>query len=65
MSNKIVKAARCIINGKAVLMGYDSQGKEVFGIGIRAKSIVRWAMQGSRADLKRLRKEFAKWQRGQ
>jgi hypothetical protein len=65
MSNNIVKASRCIINDKAVLMGYDADGKELFGIGIRAKSIVRWARQGSRADLKRLVKEHAEWQRGQ
>ena len=63
MSN-IVTASRCIINGKAVLMGYDAQGKELFGIGIKAKSVVRWARQGvSIADLKRLRERFAEWQR--
>jgi hypothetical protein len=59
MSN-IAKASRCIINGKAVLMGFDAQGKELFGIGIHTKSAVRWALQGvSKSDLKRLRKEYA------
>ncbi len=63
MSN-IVTASRCIINGKAVLMGYDAQGKELFGIGINAKSVVRWAREGvMKADLKRLKKEYAEWQR--
>ena len=63
MSN-IVTASRCIINGKAVLMGYDAQGKELFGIGIKAKSVVRWARQGlSSADLKRLKKEYTEWQK--
>lgn len=60
--NNIVKAARCIINGKAVLMGFDAQGRELFGIGVHTKSVVRWAMQGvSKADLKRLKKEYAEW----
>lgn len=60
----IVKASRCIINSKAVLMGFDEQGRELFGIGVHAKSVVRWAMQGvSKADLKRLQKEYAEWQR--
>jgi hypothetical protein len=59
----IVKASRCIVNGKAVLMGFDTQGKELFGIGVRTKSVVRWAMEGvSKADLKRLKKEYAEWQ---
>lgn len=62
MSN-IVKAARCIIGGKAVLMGFDAKGRELFGIGIHTKSVVRWALQGvSNADLKRLKKEYADWQ---
>src|SRR5436190_1328036 len=58
----IVTASRCIINGKAVLMGFDAQGKELFGIGVRTKSVVRWAMEGvSKADLKRLKKQYAEW----
>lgn len=58
----IVKAARCIIGGKAVLMGFDAQGRELFGIGVHTKSVVRWAMQGvSNADHKRLKKEYAEW----
>ena len=45
-------------------MGYDAQGKELFGVGVRAKSIVRWAMEGvSKTDLKRLKKHFAEWQK--
>ena len=60
----IVKASRCIIHGKAVLMGFDAQDKELFGIGIRTKSVVRWAMAGvSKADLQRLKKEYADWQK--
>ena len=60
----IVKASRCIIDGKAVLMGYDAEDKELFGIGIKAKSVVRWAREGvSKADLKRLKERFAAWQR--
>ena len=60
----IVKASRCIIHGKAVLMGFDAQDKELFGIGIHTKNVVRWAMAGvSKADLKRLKKEYAEWQR--
>ena len=63
MSN-IVTASRCIINGKAVLMGFDAQGKELFGIGIHTKNVVRWAMNGvAKSDLKRLKKEHAEWQR--
>ncbi len=60
----IVKASRCIIGGKAVLMGFDNQDKELFGIGIQAKNVVRWAMAGvSKADLQRLKKEYADWQK--
>jgi hypothetical protein len=59
----IVRASSCIIHGKAVLMGYDAQDKELFGIGIRTKNVVRWAREGvSKADLKRLVKEYAECQ---
>lgn len=62
--SEIAKASRCIIGGKAVLMGFDAQDKELFGIGIQTKNVVRWAMAGvSKADLKRLKKEYADWQR--
>jgi hypothetical protein len=64
MELTIVTASRCIIHGKAVLMGFDAQGRELFGICIHTKSVVRWAMQGvSKSDLKRLRKEYAEWRR--
>lgn len=62
MSN-IVKASRCIINGKAVLMGFDAEGRELFGIGVCTKSVVRWALQSvSKSDLMRLKKEYGEWQ---
>jgi len=62
--SEIMKASRCIINGKAVLMGYNSQDREVFGMGVRTKNIVRWAREGvSKADLKRLKEQFAEWQK--
>jgi hypothetical protein len=64
MKPTIATASRCIIDSKAVLMGYDAQDRELFGIGIRSKSVVRWAMQGvSKSDLKRLKKEYAEWQK--
>jgi len=60
----IVKVARCIINCKAVLMGFDAQGKELLGIGVHTKNVVRWAREGvSKSDLKRLKKEYAEWQK--
>jgi len=65
MALEIVKASRCIFpGGKAVLMGYDANGKEVFGIGIKTKTVVRWCRAGvSRGDLKRLQREYAAWQK--
>ncbi len=64
MKPTIVTASRCIIDSKAVLMGFDAQGRELFGIGIHTKSVVRWAMQGvSKVDLKRLQKDYAEWQK--
>lgn len=59
----IVKAARCIFpEGKAVLMGYNAEGKEVFGLGIKAQSAHKWASQGvSKADLERVKREYDKW----
>lgn len=63
MSN-IMKASRCIIHGKAVLMGFDAQGKELFGIGVRTDNVVRWAREGvSKVDLKRLKTRFKEWQK--
>jgi len=60
--SRIAKAARCIIGGKAVLMGFDAQGRELFGIGVHTKSVVRWALQGvSNTDLKRLKRAYAEW----
>ena len=63
MSHRIVSTNRCIFPGpKAVLMGYDSDGKEAFGIPIKTKNIAAWTGQGTkRADLKRLRKDYDKF----
>ncbi len=66
----IVKAARAILpetserEARFVLFGYDKDGKCVFGIGHKARSVasgVRWARSGERADLKRVREEYADW----
>jgi hypothetical protein len=56
----IVKATRCIFpGGKAVLMGYDKDDKEVFGRVIKTKSVSKWAREGSpAADLKRIKEDY-------
>lgn len=66
---QIVKAARCILpGGRFALMGFDSAGKEVFGLGHRAKdaaSGIRWVRAGTgRADLQRIQREYAAWLKG-
>lgn len=59
----IVKAARCLINGKAVLMGYDKDNRELYGIGIDTKKPVAWACHGvSSTDLPRLQRDYANYQ---
>ena len=43
-------------------MGYDRDGKEVFGIGVKPTSVVKWAMQGvQKGDLARLLKAYVEW----
>jgi hypothetical protein len=60
---KIAKVSRCIFpGGKAVLMGYDRDGKEVFGIGVKPKSVVKWVMQGvQKGDVVRLMDAYVEW----
>ena len=60
---KIAKVSRCIFpGGKAVLMGYDRDGKEVFGIGVKTKSVVKWVLQGvQKGDTVRLMTAFVAW----
>ena len=60
---KIATVSRCIFpGGKAVLMGYDRDGKEVFGLGARTKNVVRWAMQGvQKGDTVRLLNAYVEW----
>lgn len=62
-NSKIAQASRCIFpGGKAVLAGHDRDGKFVFGIGIKTKSVVRWAMQGvQKGDLARLMNAYVEW----
>lgn len=50
----IVESNRCIINGTLVLMGYNSDGKEVFRMPIR-NSV------SSRKDLTTIRKAHDEW----
>ena len=63
MASSIVKVTRCIFpQGKAVLSGYDASGAFVFGLGVKAKSVARWAMQGvSKADKARVIREHEKF----
>ena len=60
---KIAKVSRCIFpGGKAVLMGYDRDGKEVFGLGVKTKSVVKWAMRGvQKGDTVRLMNAYVEW----
>lgn len=62
-AREIVKASRCIIQGKAVLMGFDADGKEVFGRGAKPKNIPDWCRQGSNADLKAIKADYAAYLR--
>jgi len=60
---EIATVSRCIFpGGKAVLMGYDRDGKEVFGLGVRTKNVVRWGMQGvQNGDFVWLMKAYVEW----
>jgi hypothetical protein len=60
---KIADISRCIFpGGKAVLMGYDHDGKEVFGIGIKTKDVVAWARKGvCKGDSARLMLAYVEW----
>jgi len=62
----IAYARRCIFpEGRFVLMGYNRAGKEVFGIGHKAKtpgSGIRWARSSSpKQDRERVQKAYDEW----
>jgi len=62
----IVKASRCIFpGGRFVLMGYNAEGREVFGLGHKAKNAssgIRWARSGSpEQDLAKVKKAYDEW----
>ncbi len=60
---KIAKVSRCIFpGGKAVLVGHDRDNKFVFGIGVKTKSVVKWAMRGiQKGDTVRLMNAYVEW----
>ena len=64
---KIAKVSRCIFpGGKAVLAGHDRDNKFVFGIGVKTKSVVKWAMRGvQKGDVVRLMTAYVEWLQGQ
>lgn len=59
----IVRAARCVGDGgKAVLVGYDSLGTNVFSVPVTTNNVAEWASQPDRrADLARVKKEYDQW----
>ncbi len=59
--NSIVKSARCFMNGKCVLMGYDKDGKMVFGIGCYPANSTQWVRNPLKKDLVRLQKSYEKY----
>jgi hypothetical protein len=61
-ANDIVKTSRCILpGGRFVVMGYDANDKEVFGLGTHPKNFLQWARSGGPGDLRRVRKAFSEW----
>ena len=60
---KIASVSRCIFpGGKAVLAGHDRDNKFVFGIGVKTKSVVKWAMKGvQKGDTVRLMIAYVEW----
>lgn len=60
---KIASVSRCIFpGGKAVLAGHDRDNKFVFGIGVKTKSVVKWAMRGvQKGDTVRLMIAYVEW----
>ena len=64
---KIAKVSRCIFpGGKAVLAGHDRDNKFVFGIGVKTKSVVKWAIRGvQKGDVVRLMTAYAEWLQAQ
>jgi len=60
---KIAKVSRCIFpGGKAVLAGHDRDNKFVFGIGVKTKSVVKWAMRGvQKGDTAGLMNAYVEW----
>ena len=60
---KIANVSRCIFpGGKAVLAGHDRDNKFVFGIGVKTKSVVKWARQGvQKGDVVRLMNAYVEW----
>jgi hypothetical protein len=62
-TQKIANVSRCIFpGGKAVLVGHDRENEFVFGLGVKTKSVLKWALRGvQKGDTVRLLNAYVEW----